>query len=200
MTLGPWPLTLATMIIKVEMGEGVVAVAPAVITTIGCGSCVVLALYDAGRRIGGLAHIMMPEAPKPRELPLNPGTQRVAPLLMEDLGRLKDAHLRRLVSETVYQYADTAIPALLEELRKRGAARRGIAAKMAGGAMMFRPEGYKTMGVGESNVLFITEFLKRENIPVAGTDTGGSHGRNAELHLDSGALVVTAFGRERKVL
>ena len=44
--------------IQVTIGEGVVAETPHVITSLGLGSCVAVILYDAGRRTGGLAHVM----------------------------------------------------------------------------------------------------------------------------------------------
>lgn len=43
------------------MGEGEVASHPCILTSRGLGSCVVAALYDTRRRIGGMAHIMTPK-------------------------------------------------------------------------------------------------------------------------------------------
>lgn len=48
-------------IIEVSMGEGEVALHPYILTSAGLGSCVVAALYDTRRRIGGMAHIMTPK-------------------------------------------------------------------------------------------------------------------------------------------
>jgi chemotaxis protein CheD len=48
--------------ILVGMGEGVVARGPQVVLSLGIGSCVVVTLYDAERRVGGLAHIMLPDS------------------------------------------------------------------------------------------------------------------------------------------
>ncbi len=47
--------------ISVRMGELAIAADPgAVLVSIGLGSCIGLALVDAGARIAGLAHIMLP--------------------------------------------------------------------------------------------------------------------------------------------
>jgi len=48
-------------IIEVSMGEGEVASHPCILTSRGLGSCVAAALYDTKCRIGGMAHIMIPE-------------------------------------------------------------------------------------------------------------------------------------------
>lgn len=93
------------------MGEGIVTLAPAVISADGLGSCVALALYDGGRRMGGLAHVMLP--------------------------RQGDA----CPAFTRYQCADTALAALLEELQRMGAQVPQVVAKIAGGARMFAFSG-----------------------------------------------------------
>lgn len=47
-------------VIKVGMGEGIVALSPQVIISEGIGSCVALTLYDLRLRIGGPAQVMLP--------------------------------------------------------------------------------------------------------------------------------------------
>ena len=51
-------------------------------------------------------------------------------------------------------------------------------------------------GIGEQNVKSIRRLLERERIPLIGFDVGGKHGRSVEFYLDSGRVVVKAFGRE----
>src|SRR5436309_13279569 len=92
---------------KVGMGEGVVAVAPDVVSSPGIGSCVVVALHDGKRGVGGLAHVMLPESD---------GVS----------GCVGD-----------FWCADTAIDALLARLLGRGVVPGDLVAKMAGGARMF---------------------------------------------------------------
>ena len=50
--------------IIVAIGGGVIAQGKAVLTTFGLGSCIALILYDPSTSIGGLAHIMLPNAVK----------------------------------------------------------------------------------------------------------------------------------------
>lgn len=47
----------------IGIGEMCVKAAPDILATIGLGSCIGLAIYDATTGIGGLAHIMMPQSP-----------------------------------------------------------------------------------------------------------------------------------------
>lgn len=152
--------------IAVRMGEGVVARAPHIIISLGLGSCVTVVLYDTKRRIGGLAHIMLPES---------------------------DSLNGRYIP---YQCADTAIAALLEQMQSKGAILRDIVAKMVGGAQMFSSYDGSSPCIGKQNIISIKDILKREGIPLIAEDTGGHHGRNIEFHLDSGKLVIKAVGKE----
>ena len=48
--------------IKVGMADLNIGKSPDVITTIGLGSCIGIAVYDSVTKIGGLAHIMLPDS------------------------------------------------------------------------------------------------------------------------------------------
>jgi len=152
------------------MGEGVVTMAPYVISSLGLGSCVVVALYDTRQKIGGLAHVMLPSS----------------------------SHFQ--VGHKPYQRADKAIATLLEGLLMRRASRQDIVAKLVGGARMFSYEDDRSLGIGQQNVLSIKDILRREQIPLIGEDVGGHHGRSVEFHLDSGKLIVRSIGREERIL
>jgi chemotaxis protein CheD len=93
--------------VRLGMGEGVVASDPQVVLSAGIGSCVVVILYDGGRRTGGVAHVMLPDSADVRG--------RSGP----------------------FQCADTAIATLLARLQSRGARPQDLVAKMVGGAQMF---------------------------------------------------------------
>lgn len=159
------------MVLTIAMGEGAVAAAPDMIKAVGCGSCVILALYDAKMKVGGLAHIMLPAS----------SVRAGGPALDGD---------------EAYQCADTAVSRLLDEMRRMGASRKDIVARMAGGAAMFPSYSAGSAGIGRQNVEGLKDVLERAGIPLAVWDTGGSHGRNVEFHMDSGRVVVTAFGME----
>jgi len=154
--------------LEVGMGKGVVTGAPHIISSLGLGSCVVVTVYDSERRIGGLAHIMLPDS--------------------NSLNGLRPP----------YQCADTAIAALLNGLRSRGAVPQAVVAKIAGGARMFPSSVDLSPAIGEHNIISIKHILSEERIPLIGEDTGGHYGRNVEFYLDSGKLVVKAIGREER--
>jgi chemotaxis protein CheD len=175
-----------SMIFKVGMGEGIVAEAPHIILSAGLGSCVAVTIYDIRHRIGGLAHIMIPT------------------LIKKEVERMRRYEDKKKIltsqplnfSTSVYQCANTAIPALIEEMFKKGAARQGIMAKMAGGARMFPSYSGINAGIGEQNIISVRRLLKKEGIPLVREDTGGSYGRSVEFYLDSGMVIVKAFGRD----
>ena len=54
--------------IRVKVADYAVA-ADGVIATIGLGSCVAIALYDPTARVGGLAHILLPDESMSRMMP-----------------------------------------------------------------------------------------------------------------------------------
>lgn len=163
------------MIIKVGMGEGIIAETPHIIISVGLGSCVALTLYDIKQRIGGLSHIMMPKINSPQS-PLN--------IRGEGRGVMK------------FQSADTAILVLMDEMIKKGATMPDIVAKVAGGARMFPSYSGISTGIGEQNIMIVRGLLKKEGIPLIGEDTGGDYGRSVEFYLDSGRVVVKALGKE----
>lgn len=48
------------MVLKVKMGSFEVSKSPEVLETL-LGSCVAIMLYDRGKKVGGMAHVMLPE-------------------------------------------------------------------------------------------------------------------------------------------
>jgi len=152
--------------IAVSMGEGTVARTPHIVLSEGLGSCVAITLYDTRRKIGGLAHVMLPDS--------------------SSLVGLRPP----------YHCADTAITALLRGLRSRGAVRQDIVVKIIGGAQMFTCSNGSGPGIGEQNITSIRHMLRRRGIKLVGEDTGGHCGRNVEFHLDSGRVIVRAIGSE----
>src|SRR6185369_12963146 len=118
----------------------------------------VVTLYDGVRRIGGMAHVMLPNS----------------------AGGLKGAG--------PYWCADTAVAALREELCRRGTVLQNLVAKMAGGAAMFSSYDNGSAGIGGQVVGSIKDILSREQIPLVGWDVAGHHGRTVEFYLASGRM------------
>ena len=155
---------------RVAMADLAAAAAPTVLTTIGLGSCVGIALYDERVKVGGLAHVMLPRSN--RADVTNPA-----------------------------KFADTALPLLVSQMVKLGAATRRMTAKLAGGAQMFqldRPTD--TMRIGERNTEAVTKWLENAKIPVLGQSTGGNWGRTVELNTETGEFLVRTIARGEQFL
>jgi chemotaxis protein CheD len=156
--------------IRVKVADYAVARGDAIIATIGLGSCVAIAVYDKTACVGGLAHILLPNE-----------------------GMSRDTHNRA-------KFPGSAVPLLLEEMRKLGA-RGPFQAKLVGGASMFAsllPEGGVNMG--DRNVEASRRALGAAQISLIAQDTGGTYGRSVFLHVRDGRLVVRSLAHGEKVL
>jgi chemotaxis protein CheD len=147
----------------VKVADFAVGKGGGVISTIGLGSCVAIAIYDKQARVGGMAHVLLPS---------------------EGLSRDKDNRAK---------FPGTAVPLLIEEMRKLGA-RGPFTAKIAGGSSMFGallPSG--GINMGERNVLSSRQALSEAGIPLAAQDVGGDYGRSVYFHLDDGRMLVRSL-------
>jgi chemotaxis protein CheD len=152
-------------VIRVGMADLKVAQHPAILTTLGLGSCVGIVLYDIKRKIVGMAHIMLPSS------------------------KIASANTNRA------KFADTGITDLLEGMIRLGARREDIIAKIAGGAQMFTfSSTTDTMKIGARNSEATKVMLKLLNIPLVSEDIGGNHGRTIEISSEDGKLMVKTIG------
>lgn len=156
-------------VIKVGMADLQSSRHPCVITTLGLGSCVGIALYDSGRRIVGLAHIMLPSSQQARN------------------------------NSNIAKFADTAVVRLVEDMVNLGALKTQIVAKLAGGAQMFSfSDASEMMRIGMRNVVATKEVLDTLKIPVIAEDTGGNYGRTIEINSENGKLFIKTIGHGLK--
>lgn len=156
-------------IIKVGMADLNVVKAPDILTTLGLGSCVGIALYDPSVKVGGLAHIMLP-----------------------DSKQIKN-------NSNVAKFADTAIVKLIEDMARIGAKSNRLVAKIAGGAHMFEFKNMDDMmRIGTRNISAVTQILQEMTIPIVANDTGSNYGRTIELHTTTGLLLVRTIGHGTK--
>ena len=156
-------------IIKVGMADLNTCAAPDVLTTLGLGSCVGVALRDPVTRIGGLAHLILP-----------------------DSTRIKN-------NSNIYKFADTGIEELVRQLENKGASRSRLVAKIAGGAQMFAFQNKSDMvRVGENNVLASKAKLQEMKIPLLAEDTGKDYGRTVIFYPENGDLIIRSVGKPEK--
>jgi chemotaxis protein CheD len=91
-----------------------------------------------------------------------------------------------------HRFADLAVPELVEMMVDAGAGRHRMVAKIAGGAAMFKGDsGLDT--IGGRNAAAVLEQLGKCGLSVKAADTGGSHARTIELHLDTGILLIRSY-------
>ncbi|MBF8983070.1 chemotaxis protein CheD [Lutibacter sp. B2] len=153
-------------IIKVGMADLNVMKESGILTTLGLGSCVGITLYDPLKKIGGLAHIMLPSSKSIRN------------------------------NSNLAKFSDTAVRLLLDDILKLGASRARLVSKLAGGAQMFAFSNRNDiMKIGERNVIATKEVLRELHIPIVAEDTGGNFGRTIELYTDTGKMLIKTIGQ-----
>jgi chemotaxis protein CheD len=90
------------------------------------------------------------------------------------------------------KFVDTAIPWMIESLQQRGAVRRRLVAKLAGGSKMFAAQG--PFLIGDQNAEAARSLLKQHKIPLLAEHVAGSQGRRVTLECVSGLLTVEVVG------
>ena len=86
------------------------------------------------------------------------------------------------------RYGDTAMEVLINGLLKRGAKRGNLEAKVFGGARVL--SGATMLAIGDGNIAFVEDFLKREGIPVVSKDVGGTRSRRIHYQPATGRAWV----------
>jgi chemotaxis protein CheD len=94
------------------------------------------------------------------------------------------------------KFADTAVPALLEQVLRLGADRARLQARIAGGAQMFGGGGSAVLNIGERNTEAVGDALRAAGLRVRAADTGGNAGRTMQVAIDGGVVTVRAVGGE----
>lgn len=156
--------------IRVKVADYAVA-AGGTISTIGLGSCVAIVLYDATARVGGMAHVLLPNEAMSRDRS-NPA-----------------------------KFPSSAVPLLLGEMRLLGAKVERVRAKIVGGASMFGnliPAG--GINIGERNIVAVRGALAEVKVPIVAEDVGSDHGRSVYLFIGDGRVEVRSLKKGSRVL
>lgn len=155
--------------IVVGIAEGKIAKGSDTLISYALGSCVGICLYDRKNRVAGMAHILLPRGEK------------------------------ILQGDNLYKYADTGIPRLIAMMQRRGAEKHLLAAKIAGGAEMFRHE-CQLLDIGKKNVLAVRETLAKEHIRIVAEETGKDYGRTVVFSAKDGSMEIRMVNRKIIVL
>ncbi len=156
---------------RVKIAEWSVAAAPALLVTIGLGSCVAIVLHDAKARVGGLAHILLPAPDGPR------------------------------AAEHPGRYPGVAVPRMLDEMRQQGATGAITARLVGGaslfGSLLNAPG---VSGIGLRNVEAARATLAEHRVRVSGELVGGVAGRSVYFDVGTGRLDVRSLREGDRVL
>lgn len=156
--------------IRVKVADYAVAQGKRTIATIGLGSCVAIVLHDAAAAVGGLAHVLLPEA---------------------SLSRDQDNQAK---------FPDTAVPLLVGEMRKLGARGPLQAKIVGGASMFGSLIAAGGINMGERNVAATRRALQAAGIALVGDDTGGDYGRSVYLDVATGRVLVRSLKRGDRTL
>jgi chemotaxis protein CheD len=99
--------------------------------------------------------------------------------------------------DRIGKYADTAIPALIDEIKKKGGTPQFCKAKIAGGASLFAFKDDK-LQIGKRNAEAVESILKKCRIRIVGKDVGGNRGRTITFYPDTEELHIKMVKKEDK--
>jgi len=152
---------------NVGIGEWVVSSDPEdVIKTYALGSCLAVIIADQKLGIVGLIHIALPDsAIDPAKGKLTPG-----------------------------YFADTGLPLMIEEMKKRGSVRAHIQVKMAGGASIMDDKGI--FDIGKRNILAAKRILWKSSLGAVAEDTGGEISRTVTVKVADAETTISSGNKQ----
>jgi len=137
------------------------------IKTMALGSCVAVNMYDYKNKIGGMAHIALPDS---------------------------KVNLEHAIKKPGY-FADTGIRALIKKMKDMGSTfdHSKIIVKLAGGASIL--DGDQIFNIGARNIEAVKSILREQGFKIFSQDTGKNISRTVTLQLDTGTLLISCPGR-----
>lgn len=134
-----------------------------VLTCLGLGSCVAFIAYDPVARVGGMAHMVLP-----------------------------DSAQGRATTRSEAKFVDVAVPLVLRELGALGALKARLQISLVGGAAMLPVRsGNEALNIGARNAAAALAAVKALGMRVRMEDLGGTQGRTVRLQVRSGEVTVS---------
>lgn len=154
----------------VGIGEWVVASDPEdQIKTYALGSCLAVIITDIKLGITGMIHIALPESSiDPEKAKERPG-----------------------------YFADSGIPLMIEEMKKRGAIRANVRIKLAGGASVMDSKGI--FDIGKRNLLAAKKILWKSSLGAIAEDTGGEISRTVSVKVLNGETLISSGNKQWQI-
>ncbi len=142
----------------VGLGEMQVSNDPnTVLACLGLGSCIGISAYDPIGRVGAMVHIVLPH------------------------GNNTDCE------KSPTKYANTALPAMINEMERKGAQKSRIILKIAGGAKIIQtvPIG-SILDIGDRNITAVKGAIAENKLSIKAEAIRGTLGRSMWLSIDTG--------------
>lgn len=150
-------------VLTVGIGEWVVSDDAAdSIKTYALGSCVAVIIYDTRLSVAGMIHIALPDS------------------------KVDAERAKKLPG----YFADTGLPVMIEEMKRRGAVRGSVWVKLAGGASVMDPGGF--FDIGKRNILATKRILWGSSLGPVAEDTGGALSRTVSIAVSGGVTTISS--------
>jgi chemotaxis protein CheD len=156
--------------IRVGISEYVVAGSPDRLVTIGLGSCVGIAVYNADKKVGGLSHILLPDS-----------------TFFTTVDRPE-------------KFADLALPLMVDEIRRKTGTGKLVAKIAGGASMFLHENESLAGGIGSKNIEAVIRTLGEMEIPIISAHTGGNNGRTMSVDLETFDVTISTGSKEIVIL
>ena len=151
--------------IQVKIADYKIVKGPDKLITLGLGSCIGITFHSPIMKIGGMAHIMLPDSTQFNKV------------------------------TNIAKFADLALPAMLEQMLRMGVTKASIQAKIAGGAQMFNYAAEKAiLDIGKRNAVAVKDQLSKLGIKLIAEQVGGNKGRTMIFDTQTGSVTIRTIG------
>ncbi len=156
------PVLKDEVMVATGLGEMNISSDPGtVLACLGLGSCIGISAYDPVIHLGGMVHVVLPQGNE-ADCQKSPG-----------------------------KFANSALSFLITEMEKKGAVKKRIIFKIAGGAKIIKTVPAKSiLDIGDRNVTAIKASFAENKIDIKAEDLLGDQGRSMWLHVESGVTRV----------
>ncbi|MCE9600064.1 MAG: chemotaxis protein CheD [Spirochaetia bacterium] len=131
------------------------------------GSCVGVALYSVEKKCGGIAHVLLAEAPSGKIVHRGKYARPAIDSLIEELGKMD------------------VKPGML------------TARVFGGASMFESVHSTFLLNIGSDNIKAVKDAVAMHKIPVLAEDVGGHTGRTITLNMEDGSILMRAGTKEK---
>ncbi len=152
-------------IIYIHPGEVYFGNKDTIVSTV-LGSCLTVTMNSTQIKLAGISHCMLPACP--------------------------DSSNNCKYCKSVYKYVDCTVMKMLEFFKSKGIAKQHIEVKIFGGADVLMPvnNSGNTATIGFLNTRSALNIIKKLDLTLVSSDTGGTRGRRLFFHTNTGKIFI----------